>query len=109
MRSFASSDELSEDALRAVKVTTAQEARMLVKELLVSVVQQHVEVDRQRLKIKEAEAELRNKDAILKALLSRGSREQFDEQDLEVASANAQFAHMTREETDEHAEKQPWH
>ena len=73
MRSFASVDELSEEGLRTIKSTTIDEARPLLKELLVSLVKQHVDTDSFRVKVKEMEAELKKKDAILKAFLSKGA------------------------------------
>jgi hypothetical protein len=73
MRSFASVDELSEEGLRTVKSTTIDEARLLIKEVLVGLVKQHVETDAHRVKVKEMEAELKKKDALLKAFLSKGA------------------------------------
>lgn len=73
MRSFASVDELSEEGLRTVKSTTIDEARLLIKEVLVGLVKQHVETDAHRVKVKEIEAELKKKDALLKAFLSKGA------------------------------------
>ena len=73
MRSYSSIDEMSEEGSRAIRAVSILEAKMLIKELLVSSVQQHIETDKQRIRVKEMEAELKNKDAILKAFLSKGA------------------------------------
>ena len=73
MRSFASVDELSEESTRTIRSTGIDEARPLLKEMLVTLVKQQIESDRQRVKVKEIEAELKKKDAILKAFLSKGA------------------------------------
>ena len=73
MRSFASVDEMSDESVRTIKATSIDEARPLIKELLVSLVKQHIETDAMRVKVKETEAEIKKKDAILKAFLSKGA------------------------------------
>jgi hypothetical protein len=94
MRSFASVDELSEETSRAVRLASVQEARALCKELLVALVQQHIETDKQRLAVKERDAELKNKDAILKALLSKGAS-LSDSMTIQAASESQLFVSIS--------------
>ena len=70
MRSFATEEDLSDETKRTVRYTNLQEAQALVRELMVVLVRQYIETDKQRLRAKEVEAELKQKESILKAIVA---------------------------------------
>ena len=73
IKSCDSVDELGDEIVRTIRGASVLEGRALLKELVVSVVKAQVECDRQRIRVKEMEAELHKKDALLKAFMSHGA------------------------------------